>query len=309
MRTLLLVFLSLFSLSLWAQEEKKVEAKAETKTSTDAVDETITNRKLRAETGSLSRWSMSSSLNYNAGSVASPLDPERPNITAGKDVLLLQNISGTVGVRYRLSTFDNITLQTGFFMTTPFHDRIKTSDTKRREAFESTNRKLNVNDPAIRYVHIGKVWGAQSVTSASGTLITNNQLKNAGYASYFDADQTFMYEVPETKLSLGATFYAGAYTLSKDDPNLATYNVAFYPSAEYVINDTYNLRTVFGQWVYQQLKGSNTNAWEKLKVYQSVGLGISVTRDIFLYPNIQFIPSDVRSDRTNIAMSASINVF
>ncbi len=304
MRTLLLLALTLFSLTLWAQEEKKVEVKA-----TDAVDETITNRKLRAETGSLSRWSMSTSLNYNAGSVANPLDPERPNITAGKDVLLLQNLTGTIGARYRLGTFDSLTLQTGFFMTTPFHDRIKTTDADRRAAFERTNRKLNVNDPALRYVHIGKVWGAQSVTSASGTLITNNQLKNAGYASYFDADQTFMYELPNTSLSLGATFYAGAYTLSKNDPDLATYNVAFYPSAEYVINDTFNLRTVFGQWVYQQSKGSNTNTWEKLKVYQSVGLGISLTRDIFLYPNIQFIPSDINSERTNIAMSASINIF
>ncbi len=304
MRTLLLLSLTLFSLTLWAQEEKKVEVKA-----TDAVDETITNRKLRAETGSLSRWSMSTSLNYNAGSVANPLDPERPNITAGKDVLLLQNLTGTIGARYRLGTFDSLTLQTGFFMTTPFHDRIKTTDADRRAAFERTNRKLNVNDPALRYVHIGKVWGAQSVTSASGTLITNNQLKNAGYASYFDADQTFMYELPNTSLSLGATFYAGAYTLSKNDPDLATYNVAFYPSAEYVINDTFNLRTVFGQWVYQQSKGSNTNTWEKLKVYQSVGLGISLTRDIFLYPNIQFIPSDINSERTNIAMSASINIF
>lgn len=301
MRTLLFLSLTLFSLTLFAQEEKSA---------TDEVDETITNRKLRAETGSLSRWSMSTSFNYNGGSVASPLDPERPNITAGRDVLLLQSLAGTVGARYRISTFDALTLSTGFFMTTPFHDRIKTNDSKKKADFEKTNRKLNVSDPALRYVHIGKIWGAQSVTSTSATLITNNQLKNQGYESYFDADQTFMYELPNTSLSLGATFYAGAYSLSKDDPDLATYTLAFYPSAEYVINDTYNLRTVFGQWVYQQLtKGSNADRWEKLKVYQSVGLGISVTRDIFLYPNIQFIPSDIRSDRTNIAMSASINIF
>lgn len=300
MRTFLFLSLTLFSLTLFAQEEKST---------TDAVDETITNRKLRAETGSLSRWSMSTSFNYNGGSVASPLDPERPNITAGRDVLLLQSLSGTVGVRYRISTFDSLTLQTGFFMTTPFHDRIKTNDADRKAAFEKTNRKLNVNDPSLRYVHIGKLWGAQSVTSASAMLITNNQLKDAGYESYYDLDQTFMYEFPDTGLSVGMSFYGGAYTLSKDDPGLATYNVGVYPSAEYVINDTYNLRTVFGQWVYQQSEGSAPNSWEKLKVYQSVGLGVSITRDIFLYPNIQFIPSDVRSDRTNIAMSASINIF
>jgi hypothetical protein len=48
--------------------------------------------------------------------------------------------------------------------------------------------------------------------------------------------------------------------------------------------------------------------WIPNKVYQSAGLGISVTRDIYLYPNVQFIPEDVRSDRTNVGVSANINL-
>jgi hypothetical protein len=68
------------------------------------------------------------------------------------------------------------------------------------------------------------------------------------------------------------------------------------------------LRTVFGWQVYQQTRRDDTWTFEKRKVYQSLGTGISVTRDIFLYPNIQFIPSDIRSDRTNIGLSAYINL-
>jgi hypothetical protein len=302
MRTLLL--LVLFSSILHAQDQT-----ATTQAATDEADQAITNRKLRAETGSLSRWSISSSFNYNGGSLADPINPERPNITAGRDVLTLQNLSGTVGVRYRLSSLDALTLQTGFFMTTPFHDSIRTNDPDRKKAFERTNRKLNVSDPSLRYVHLDKIRGIQSVTSASAMLITNNQLKNDGYESYFDADQTFMYEFPETGFSFGLSFYMGGYTHTKSDAGLATYNVGVYPAAEYVINDTLNLRTVLGQWVYQQEQGMASDTWDKLKVYQSVGLGISVTRDVFLYPNIQFVPTDIRSDRTNIAMSASINIF
>ena len=302
------------SLAAYAQEKKKetteVKATAETKT-TDEADEVITNRKLRAESGSLSKWSASTSFDYSGGSVADPLNPERPNITAGRDVLTFQNFSGSLGIRYRISTFDSITASTGFFISTPFHDKLRNSsrDPVRKKAFDDTNRELNVNDPAVRYTHLHKIFGVQSVTTVSGTLITNNQLEEAGYESYWDISQNFLYDIGKTGASVGVLLAYGFYTHSKDDDSLATNNAGLYPMAEYVINDTFNLRTIFGQWVYQQDKSLDHNTWDKLKVYQSVGLGISVTRDIFLYPNIQFIPSDIRSDRTNIAISASVNVF
>jgi hypothetical protein len=38
-------------------------------------------------------------------------------------------------------------------------------------------------------------------------------------------------------------------------------------------------------------------------------VGYSVTRDIFLYPNIQFLPNQVASDMTNVGIQATINVF
>ena len=42
---------------------------------------------------------------------------------------------------------------------------------------------------------------------------------------------------------------------------------------------------------------------------QSLGIGIKVIRDVFLYPNVTFIPYDIRSDRTNVGLSANINLF
>jgi hypothetical protein len=143
-------------------------------------------------------------------------------------------------------------------------------------------------------------------------LITNNQLKNRGYESLLNADQNFMYDIGKSGLTVGLSMNYGYYTHSRAPDagdQLATNNLGFYPALEYIINDTLNLRTVSGMWVYQQTTGSPSDSWEKLKVYQSVGLGFSLTRDIYLYPNFQFIPSDIRSDRTNIAMSASINIF
>jgi hypothetical protein len=312
MSSLLKMFalLLIFSPLAFAQETK-AEKTSEAK-SADAADEAITNRKLRAETGSLSKWSVSTFFDYSGGNLADPTNPERRNITASADALELQSLSGSVGVRYRISALNSMTASTGFFMSTPFHDSIRTNDPETKKEFEKTNRKLNVSDPSLSFTHLNKLLGVQSVSSLSGTLITNNQLENRGYESYWSAGQTFMYDVGKTGLSFGLSMSYGYYTHSKDPAEgdqLATNNLGFYPAVEYVINDTLNVRTVSGMWVFQQTTASASDTWDKLKVYQSVGLGISVARDVFLYPNFQFIPTDIRADRTNIAISASINVF
>src|SRR5690606_18324123 len=207
-------------------------------------------------------------------------------------------------------------------MSTPFHDKGARVDMPRKE-FRKHNRELTVSDPSIGYTHLDNFAGWQSVTSLSYTYITNSEQDKAGYNSSAYFGQTFMREVGNTGFSYGAavtwTRYfhdkAGNVTLSSGDvvsrKSLQAENtVGLFPAAEYVINDTFNLRTVFGWQYYSQTrKQAKDDTWNKRKVYQSVGLGISVTRDIFLYPNIQFIPSDIRSDLTNIAISANINVF
>ena len=88
------------------------------------------------------------------------------------------------------------------------------------------------------------------------------------------------------------------------------YFVGLYPFAEYLFNDRYSFRTVFGYFEYEALKGT-AFASERIvrqTPYQSMGIGISLTRDIYLYPNIQFVPEDIRSERTNVALSTNINL-
>lgn len=275
----------------------------------DEADELITNRRLRADSGSLSKWSASMYFNYQGGSLAEPGSPERPNIVNGADALTLQNLTGEVGVRYRLTARDSLTLSTGLFMTTPFHGTIDTDNARLRKNFDDNHQKLNVSDPSIKYNHLAKVFGVQSVSLVKPTLITNNQQREAGYQASLLLSQTFMKDIGQTGLSFGVGLQSLIYSFHNDNQALSTNVTGLYPSAEYVINDTFNIRTVFGWQVYEQFRSQDSDTFVKRKVYQSVGLGISVSRDIFLYPNIQYIPSDIRSDRTNLAISANINMF
>ena len=71
-----------------SQSTTKIEDVKESNKVTDDVDvdEVITNKKMRAESGSKSKWSIGTSLNYSGSTVKAPLKPSRPNIAAGAGV-------------------------------------------------------------------------------------------------------------------------------------------------------------------------------------------------------------------------------
>ena len=316
----LLVAMGLTTAS-FAQTTKKATAKPAATTTTpaatpastevDEADQLITNRRLRASSGSLSKLSMALAFDYSGGAVSDPLKPERPNIIAGAENLTLQNASLSIGARYRLTTKDSVSLSIGAFMSTPFHDKGARISSDNKKYFKDNNRELTVSDPGIGYTHLDRFFGWQSVTSTSFTYITNSEQDKMGYNSSFYLGQTFMRDLGNTGFSYGMAFSWTRYFHDKNLKDVQAENtVGVFPAAEYVINDMFNLRTVFGWQYYGQSRAqAKKDTWTKRKVYQSVGLGISVTRDIFLYPNIQFIPSDIDARRTNIAISANINLF
>lgn len=275
----------------------------------DKADQLITNRRLRADSGSLSLWSVSTTFNYQGGSLARPLDPKRPNIVSGADALTLQNLTGDVGVRYRLMDVLSLTLSTGLFMTTPFHHSIDTDNSKLQKNFDENHQKMTINDPTVKATYLNKFDFLQSVTNLKLTLITNNQQKLDGYQWSYYFSQNFMHQVADTRFSYGTNISAQLYSFSRENDSLTDRVFGIYPAMEYEINEWLNFRTSFGMFVYQHLRSDPADSYVKRTVYQSLGLGILIKRDVFLYPNIQYIPSDIRDDRTNFALNANINFF
>lgn len=312
-----LLALALPLLAFAQKEEKKpldVEevdikpSETSAKKATDKADEVITNRLLRASSGSLSKWSANISYNYNGGSVQKPLAAQRPNIVSGADALTLQYMNANAGLRYRINDLNSITVAAGIFWNTPFNNSIKTKDAALKEEFRKTKGDITVNDPNLIYTNLASIYGFQVQNQFTPTLITNAQQTQSGYRASWDFASTWMKVVNKSNLSLGGTLEWTGYAFSKPNRNLATNVWQVYPVIEYIINDWLNLRTLWGWQVYQQTRHDDTWTYDKRTVYQSFGTGISLSRDVFLYPNIQFIPSDIRSDRTNIGLSAYINL-
>lgn len=287
----------------------KVETKTEKKI--DKADELITNRKMRAETGSLSAYSVSTSFTYSGGSLNKPLAADRPNISAAGDVVSLASMSGDISLSYRINKKNRLGLGAGLSMIAPFNKTIDTNNARAKSSFDKNQGDLDISNPYISYSNINKFFGVQTVFGASLTQITQSSYNDAGYINSVDISMNNMYDFGGSPLSVGFLIAAGKYAF--DDTAMAqedqtdTY-IGFYPQAEYNINDTYNLRTIIRSNVYENSR-ADLNDYSQHLITQSVGLGISMGRDVFLYPNIQFAYQNLQANNTNIGITANINLF
>lgn len=273
-------------------------------------DEVITNRKLRAETGSKSKYSFSTTLNYLGGTVRDPGSDVRPNIASSVFVPLQPALSGTVGGKYRISALQSISADVGLRIYRPF----RTGEKK------SFGERTTVANPSATYQVLYKAGGIQNVSSVSVGVTTDSVLREAvGELGGVSISQTAIYDFGGSSWSVGVAGEIGYTAYDKDKNQLdsegkalgqsqSDYSVALYPFAEVTISEKLNLRTVFRPFIFEHLRSESFGNIGRAPYTQSVGLGISVTRDIFLYPNVQFAPLNLQSDRTNVGMSLNLNI-
>lgn len=279
----------------------------------DEVDQTITNRKMRAETGSLSKWSVTTALGYSMGSVEKPLSAFRPNIRSTNSLdTLLQSIQGNVGIKYRATKMDSLKLSAGLRMMNPFLAPNTAQNADDRQKYATDSGKFDVFNPSIEYTRVFALGKTQNYVTLGQTLLTSASRRQVGYISETSLQHVIAYDFGGSKFTMGLLNALAYDAFDKTGPALTPFQVdiqaGFYPFIEYVLNDRLNLRTLVG-YTYEHRRNNPTWTYFKNKVYQSVGIGISLTRDVFLYPNIQFIPSDLRGDQTNVALSTNINIF
>lgn len=314
-KTLLLATICL-SFSAFAQDTKtsnKDIPKNKTVDKADKADELITNRRFRASNGSLSDLSMNMSLSYSGGSIQNPLSADRPNISNAGDTTSIAGLGGSLNASYRLNKLNRLNLGAGVQVLAPFHDSIDTDDARAQREFDENRGNVDISNPSLSYTHMNKFFGVQTVMTAGITQYTASNLTDYGYSNSVDLSLNTMYDFGGSALSVGALVVYNRYLFDKDDEQfLAAQNETVFgvlPQAEYVINDTFNIRTIVRSHWYQNNRKDGASNYTKRPVTQSIGLGISVSRDVFLYPNIQFAYDNLQASNTNVGFSANINMF
>jgi hypothetical protein len=273
------------------------------------IDDEITNQRLRATLGSKSKWSVRTASAYQGGSVKKPFDAERPNYRGAVATNTATFFTADIAVKRRLGDMDSLNFGTGLTLFKPFH---RTLDEATNSG--SGSRNATVSNPYLEYNVAYKMGNLQASTALTYVHHANkfdvDDVKSTGM---FDISQTIIGEVTN-KLSLGAaisiskTFYKGSSDFDGQGNAKVELDPGLYPFAEYMFNDKYSFRTVFGYFQFQEF-ANDKGKFRQLTPYQSMGIGISMSRDVYIYPNIQFTPKEISSDRTNLGISANINIF
>jgi hypothetical protein len=291
------------------------------------IDQEITNARMRATLGSKSKWSIKASMSYSGGTVIRPAAEVRPDYQnssdPSRDKPSLSSFGASVGVKYSLSERQSLTVGTGLTLNNPFHGDLTRSQMvdPRSQFSDKTINRTEVQNPYVDYTYAGKLGSdLQMYASTRYTVYTSDVMKNKlnGFGS-LSTSVTLMGDFGTSGWSGGLT---SGVSLSQwnGEPQVDAYkgtqsDFDFYliPFTEYAFNDRYSFRTVFGWLAVEHLKdgpaGTDRAAVSASVPYQSMGVGISMTRDIYLYPNVQFTPFDIRAERTNVALSANINIF
>lgn len=296
------------------------------------IDNEITDARMRATLGSKSKWSFKSALGYSGGSISDPLGEIRPNYRAGANREALPALSGTVGINYRLTERDGLSLSTGVTIVDPLHGDIVKPATDKRGGGNTGVSRYTVSTPSLGWSRGYKAMGTQMISSVSVSKYTSTDSANVDAWGDISLSQTVLANFGASNWSGGVSL-TGAYSIYGDgqisdvvinkrgttlrqaheagDYKRDDLLIGLYPFAQYAFNDTFSFRTVFGyfEFLHYRDEYGNSQDFFQREPYQSVGVGISVTRDIYLYPNIQFTPKDIRADRTNVALSTNINLF
>lgn len=303
----------LLSLNTWAQTEEQ-SATTSTVQASDVTtpeaqkNEEITNARLAASAGSDKKISMMAALGYNGGSLTAPLSSERPNYRGLPNAPLTKTtLGGSLSAALRLTPEDQLRLGVGVSMRTPLHNTAGELGSGK----SSTGSPIyNVSTPSLSWNRT-KRFGSIMISTDLGTdVATDDQDVNVngslGWA-WASVDMVFTFEnsswQPGFATVLSQSFFKDNGTFNSSGDRRGNVGLGIFPFVEYQISDTYAFRSLFGFFNYTNYRDQNVGQFTQDGNYISMGLGISPTRKIWIYPNLQINPNVLRADFTNVAIS------
>jgi hypothetical protein len=308
MKSVLVVLMALMSANVFAQsatsdqnsstvnakdvEPSKVEGKAD-------IDDEITNARLRAVTGAKSNFSFWSQFVYSGASIVNPLSSQRPQLNSQNNADPT-NLYGQVSGKYRLSEHDSIIAGIGVQYTPAYTD-----NTQGPQGASTT-----AQSPYIDYNRAFRTGQFQNVVdvSISKYTLAADLANNLNWS--WGVQHQLMRELGESKkLSLGLASFIGqdVYTAAGQPAGSYYLQVQVEPIMEYAITDKVSFRTVYRMLILNEMATTNAN-WQQATQTESAGVGFAITRDIYIYPNMQWIWNHISADATTVGFSTNINL-
>ncbi len=271
-------------------------------------DKRITDLELKAQSGSLSRYSLKFSLSLSGPPVNNLADPNRPN-PDNRPGDQRTSLGGSAGFRYRISSNQAVNLGTGVRWFTPVQ-AIKGEEVKRSR----TAKNYDINDPYIGFDQTYASGSAQMRTSARFAKTTSEYYTRNGQFGTIGFDQGMKFNLGKSRWVLGLMASADYFIYERpyrdgDGTRLSKYYLSTVPSVEYKVSPKLNANVSFGH-AYGNLRTDKSWwRWEHPLSSWRLGLGWAVKRDIYLNPYLSFYAEKPSFNSTSASLNAVFSIF
>lgn len=256
----------------------------------------ITDAKLKADSGSLSKYSLKFNFSYAGAPIGDLNNPMQPN-PDGSVGVFETNIGGSISARYRINKLSTVGAGTGVTALTPFQGV----------------KRYDVKNPFISYDITSKLADIQIRNSVSYSAVTNPVYRNLGEYGGILLDNSVVYNIGVSPfavaLDTNLSYYLFERGYDKKDKNAQRYSLAFYPAVKYNFNDNLNINTSLNVGFWNPRTTENQIVLMNKVLSQRLAVGYGYSHDIYFSPYLNFYPGQFAWDSTTINFSTTFSVL
>lgn len=259
-------------------------------------DKEITDSRLKADSGSLSRYSLKFALSYFGPPIGDMTNKYQPNPDGSLGVYST-SLGGSISGRYRIDSKSAISVGTGVSALTPFHGV----------------ERIDVKTPFISYDKNSRLGSFQMRNSYGFSVTTVPNFRDVGQYSSLSYDNSLIYNFGTSGLAAGLDTGANVFLYERDyikkDGKASRWVIGFYPQIKYNINDKTNIYTSVAMNFWNpRFRSSEADLWNKT-ITGRLGMGTAFSRDIYFAPYLNFYPDNPRAETTTVSFSTIFSIL
>lgn len=256
----------------------------------------ITDAKLKADGGSLSRYSLKFNLTYAGPTLSDISEKDQPN-PDGTIGSYETAIGGSVGARYRINSKSTVGISTGLKLIHPFHGAERT----------------DLTNPSLTYDYSWRVGDVQMKNAPGFVYRTVPAFTDVGQYGMLLDNYSVVYDLGKSGFSVGADTAVGYFMYNREyrpsDKKAGTYSFEVNPNLKYNFSDKLSFVTSMNlSWWNPRYRDSRLDLINRT-VSQKLGAGYAIRRDIYLNPFLTFYPQHLAWSGVTMNMSTIFSVF
>lgn len=256
----------------------------------------ITDAKLKADAGSLSRYSLKFNVTYSGPTLTDLSEKDQPN-PDGSIGSFQTALGGSMGARYRLNSKSTVGISTGLKAIHPFLGV----------------ERVDLSNPSLTYDYSARVMGVQMKNSPGFVLRTVPDFTKVGQYGMLLDNHSIVFDLGSSGFSVGTDMAVGVFLYNREyqvkDGKAARYSFEFNPNLKYNFSDKLSIITASNISLWNPRGRSDQYALLNKSVNQRLGMGYAFKRDIYINPFLTFYPQHLAWSGVTLNMTTIFSVF